>query len=633
MNSVLIRKAFTLALALPIVQLSFAQNSWAASNLANSPNYNVKQAHGVWDRTNHYEFDEAQDKCVKSDKVRADQSIFKGFRVSPKWKDFEPEQGVFRWCLLDEAIKEAAATNKYIYFQLLIGPDSPRWLYEEKGIPEVFMEDGGTRDSKEPKTYPFYAHNVDSESSDGYKDYVNNTVTAIAEHISTKFSQNEAKRILFIQVATGSTGDETPYKGTPTNPDYALEDKGDLECQEGWCKYRMAVFKSYVEAFQPKSGELQIPLLFNVIDKEDYPKENRYVKNNVKYLGQKGGVLPRGYNLNGMVNNINEVRPYAIDPQKGFILSRAEMDQTWKNPYFQLNLPMNMYWSVLNALHGGLGIFDISKDLLNPAENPQAGEVEEILQFFNKYAGEIDPETSQGAFIAFQKGLDATDKEAYPIKDFCTKVDEDCKKQDKNRFRNIVKHYKNYGAQMDDLDGAMVGQVKQRKILTGFNDSGVEIPSGNYERFITQIKPDKNDVGLWRIGGELTKQSPKESRFARGFWTEDGKNRIDLDVNDKFYRLRGDTKPTEIKVKVTYFDEGTGQFSIKYDSVEDSEKLAETVTKKNTLTWQTKTVTLTDAAFRNRDGDSRDISPDISLINESETENSTFHMVEIRKVD
>ena len=44
------------------------------------------------------------------------------------------------------------------------------------------------------------------------------------------------------------------------------------------------------------------------------------------------------------------------------------MDQGWKNEYYSLNIDMNIYWSVLNALHGGLAVWDVTKSFFNQPE-------------------------------------------------------------------------------------------------------------------------------------------------------------------------------------------------------------------------------------------------------------------------
>lgn len=585
------------------------------------PEYNAMKAHGVWDRSSY-----DKDPFLKD---LRQEKFLKGLRISPRWSDLEPKKGDYKWRLIDKAVEKAAQSGKYFYFQLLVGPDSPNWIYR-KGVPLVKIEakkEG--KEKKEELNWPYYP-------DDKYIEYLKTTIAAIADHMFKRWSDEELERLLFIQVATGSTGDEAPYKGEAKRDKYKLDDKG-----EEWHNYRMEIFQAYADEFQQPKRKRSIPLLFNKIDIEDDQKVEDYVtyyrdaglwaKKNVHYLALKGSVLPRGYHLTEMREFIAKFRPYTVDPQERFILTRAEMDQTWKRDYFQLNLPMNLYWSMLNALHGGLCVWDVSEDILNPIDNEYLDQdqfVKDIIptfEFFNKYAGDLFPESAKGAFIAFRKGLDSSDDKAYPVEKFGGEND-DLNKRNTERYEKICEQYQQFGAKMDHLEGATFGQVKQRKDLKGFNDSGWQIPRGNYERFITQINQynldntEKDHVARWRVGWSKDESEPKDklpkySRFARGLHSQ--KHHIDLRVNKKFYE-----ETTPIKVKLIYFDEGNGSFTMKYDS----DKEAFTLKKGNSGEWLTKEVILNDAVFNNH-GD----IPDISLVNEDD-EDSIFHMVEIEKI-
>ncbi|MGK7899006.1 MAG: hypothetical protein AB4372_36675 [Xenococcus sp. (in: cyanobacteria)] len=608
----------------------------ATSNPIIRPNYNTIEAHGVWDRSSY-------DKDPSLTNLRKE-PFLKGLRISPRWATLEPERGNYKWEFIDEAAKKAAQEGKYFYFQLLVGPDSPHWIYGAGGAGVPLVEIEAKKEAKKHKEELKWPYYPDKEGK--YVEYLTTTIAAIADHMFGKKWAEWLDRLLFIQVATGSTGDEAPYKGQAKRDEYKLDDK-----DEKWHKYRMTIFNAYAEEFQKPKRKKSIPLLFNKIDTEnveieddqnveDYIKYYReagdWAKKNVDYLGLKGSVLPRGYHLTEMGDFIDKFRPYPLDPKKPFILTRAEMDQTWKRPYFQLNLPMNMYWAMLNALHGGLCVWDVSKDILDPQENKHLDEIIPTFEFFNKYAGDLFPESAKGAFIAFHKGLDSSDTDAYPEDKFGG-ANDDLNKKNKKRYRKICKEYERFGAQMDHPNGATLGQVQQRKEkdgLKGFNDCGWKIPRGNYERFITQIEPDVTDVPLWRIDGPLKSKSPIYSRFARGFCAKEGKNRIYLRVNEKFYSVKEGEEPTKIKIKLMYFDKGRGSFSIKYDSIDNPEKTAYTVKKGNTGKWlplkdeKGKDILLKDAAFKKRG----EKSSDISLVS-IDGEDSIFHMLEIEKMN
>ena len=410
----------------------------ARSNPIIRPNYDTMKVHGVWDRSS-YDKDKFLDNL--SDNL-TDKPFIRGFRISPKWSELEPNRGEYDWSIINKAMRKASKNNKYVYFQLLVGPDSPCWIYEDdQGMPGVpLVEIKAKKEGKEDKEklkWPYYPNYK-------YQQYLTTTIAAIADHMFEKWSDEMLERLVFIQVATGSTGDEAPYKGQAIKERYKLDDQDPR-----WNCYRRMIFETYAREFQKPKRKKSIPLLFNKIDEQDYPYEHDWINDNVEYLGRKGSVLPRGYHLTEMGEFIKKFRPYTVDPQERFIFTRAEMDQTWKHPYFKLNLSMNMYWAMLNALHGGLCVWDLSKDLLYPSNDPEhkdylepalIEDFKETFEFFNKYAGGIFPESAKGAFIAFHKGLNSADTEAYPVEEFYGGND-DLNKKNTKRYEEICQKY------------------------------------------------------------------------------------------------------------------------------------------------------------------------------------------------
>jgi hypothetical protein len=552
----------------------------------------VVKTYGVWDRSGKY--------------TSSGYPFLKGVAINLKWSEIEPKQGQFQWKDIDKTLKQTLDGNQYVYFHLNIGPDSPKWVYDN-GVPQVILQPYQQKNGNTNKwdVYPYYL-------SSEYEQILNKTITSIANHIYG-LDDKYFNRIVFIQVSTGCTGDECPYKGEPVDSKYQIS-------KEQWSNYRIKVFDMYRKNFQRDRRSFY--LLFNDFDKADFPKENSWIQNNITNIGGKGSVLPRGYNLTGMQSIIDEIKPYTVAPQGQFMLTRAEMDQSWRKGYFMLNVPMNLYWSMLNGLDGGLGIWDISKGILNESENPDVKKIIPIFEFFNTYAGDVFPEKAQGAFIAFRKGLDSSDKISYPEDKFGS-----ANKDNIERYVAICNEYKEFGAQMDDIEAVTYGQVKQRAEQKGFNDSGWGIPTGNYERFITQIDPDKTDQAYWCIGGAITTTTHMYSRFARGFDNKKNKDAIYLNVDDRFYSLKNGGTPEPLSVKIIYYDKGNGSFSLMYDAVGNSNKNAIQITKEDSGQWKEKTITINDAAFNNRGIN----SSDISLIN-TDQEDDIFHMIEIRKI-
>ena len=96
-----------------------------------------------------------------------------------------------------------------------------------------------------------------------------------------------------------------------------------------------------------------------------------------------------------------------------------------------------------------------------------------------------------------------------------------------------------------------------------------------------------------------------------------------FELDDKFLpqRFKG-----QIILKLIYLDQGTGKFSVRYDSSADPDKTAVTITKTNSGKWVNKSITIADGEFANQGP----LSSDFSLVNEDE-EDDVFHLIEITK--
>ncbi|MCK4919503.1 MAG: T9SS type A sorting domain-containing protein, partial [Bacteroidales bacterium] len=179
------------------------------------------------------------------------------------------------------------------------------------------------------------------------------------------------------------------------------------------------------------------------------------------------------------------------------------------------------------------------------------------------------------------------------------------------------------GARMDDLYSATKGQVYQRSYQTGYNDAGWEIWPGNYSRFITQIDPENTSIGLFRIGGSITPDSPIYNRFARSFENSSGKNAMYFQLHEDLF----DSTPETVTFIVTYLDKTNGSgWSLKYDAGDSELKEAYTITCNGSGTWKTQTVTVTDAVL-NRNGPQE---ADFALIN-TDGKDDIFHMIQVEK--
>lgn len=552
----------------------------------------LPSAFGVWDRG------EAMDPKVYP--------FVRGTSCDAPWNEVEKQPGVYDWSLMDAAIERALKDKISLYFSFEAGPKTPDWVYE-KGVPKVITDDEMHADK-----FPYYPYYLSPE----YKTYYHRFLTEIAKHIST-YSKEQRERIAFIQVKTGCTGDECAYKGNPKDPKYDLDQKGPV-----WREFRLETFALHFKLFGAESG-LNISLLLNNVAPEvgernkDFTAEWNWAMTTLKEgFGIKNGALSRGHHLTEELTAVNNYFPYLIDPKGVTLFRRSEMDQTWQRPLYQINVPLNFYWSAINGLNSGQSIWDVTKSAIEASK--ERG-FDYSFYFFNRYAGQIYPKTATGAFCALHKGLDASDTNAYPEAKFGK-----ASKGNAERMEKIVAAYSKYGAAIDDKKALSLGQIGQRGDQSGFNDVGWQIWPDNYTRFLYQIDADETSIPLWRVGGPIINTSPIYSRFARGFEHAAGKDAMYFKLHDGF---SADAKPKVMSVTVVWYDGVEGStWKLNYDAGTSAMKTALTVTGKGDMKWHHESVTLRDAVFNHRGTK----GADLALVN-TDAKDDIFSLVEVHR--
>jgi len=549
------------------------------------------EAYGVWDRGSSFSL--------------TDCPFLKGLSFNADWEEIEPEPGVFDWSGLDYAVEKASQNGKYMYIAINPGPDAPQWIYDQ-GVPKVLTDD--EQHLGKWKHYPYYF-------APAFKPLFFRMVRSLAEQLD-RLPAEQRRRVAFIQVKTGCTGDECPYKGLALDPQYEIP----IRSPE-WRAFRLETFALFVALFQA-DPERRIELLFNSIggtasSDEGYEEEWAWVTEHVSGgFGIKNGALSRGHHLSGERALYDEWIDFLVDPKGLLLFRRSEMDQTWRQPWYQLNLPLNFYWGAVNAVHGGQSVWDISASALRIAEEEGCLPA---FHFFNKYAGQIYPASATDAFCALHKGLDAADTAAYPEAVYGT-----AERRNVERMLKICRSFARYGARVDDEDALLVGQVRQRSSQRGFNDVGWEIWPDNYTRFLYQIDADETSIARWRIGGEITPQSPIYARFARGFEHASGKDGLYFRLHDDFFSGR---EPKSVTVSVVWYDQHQGStWKLVYDAGEAEMRTACAVTGRGDGQWRSESVRLTDAVMDR--GGFR--GSDLALIN-TDDKDDLFSIVEIHR--
>lgn len=553
------------------------------------------ETYGIWDRDG-----------AGFDPGNPNYDYLRGIGYTSSWARIQPDDSSsYNWEDIQKTIDWAAKKKLTMFLGIGAGPDSPEWIYEN-GVPRVYTT--VTREAH--KRWPYYPYYLDPD----YKRHYFRFIRELGDFLQSQ-APEKLKYIGFIQVKSGCTGDECAYKGTITDAayeQYRLDKTGDR-----WLGFRLQVFDLHNEVFVRR--EHPIALLFNCADEIDWHREWKWVSENiVEGFGVKGLAYVRGHHLTGEQSFVKHWKPYTIDPEGLALFSRAEMDNTWKWPLFRINLELGFYWGAISGLNQGLSVWDIFKGALTEAgTNPS---IQNTFRFFNEYADQVYPESSTKAFIALHEGLDASDTIKFPESKYG-----EASKNNLKRYQAICDDpvYAGRGARMDDLPSAPRPQHKQRQEQTGYNDAGWDIWSGNYSRFITQVDPGKESVGLFRIGGPIDADSPVYSRFARSFEYKSGRNAMYFKLHDDFFREPAGT----LSIAVTYYDKTKGsRWELWYDAGEGNFKRAARIKGKGSKIWKTETIYLTDAVMLHHGPE----GSDFALVN-TDKKDDIFHMIEIEK--
>ena len=566
---------FVLALALAGLLVGGRQSAHAALGLD-------REAYGVWDRegghsVNTYPYTRGQE-------------------YAAEWTAVNPGRSNFNWTAMDSLLQLAYDQNQrfFVKIQPVASTTVPPWIFSA-GVPQI---------NTTGLTYGYY---LDPE----FKIYFSEMVSALGKHLREEVPAHLRDKVALVRVDTGATGDEGPYDP----PDLGQVPAQYLISDADWRDYRIWVFGLYDQAFQHGVGPV-IPLIFQDIETPQFQTEQDWVRTNVTSgFGAKYGGQVRGHHLSESRNVPDSFKAMSMDTPLKFF-SANEMDQTWTKFYFQLNVPLSMYWCAVEQLNAGLSIWDWSGSAV---EGAAANGFEFAAGFFNTWAAELDPATAGGGFCIFHEGLDSANTTKFSAAAYGSPVSKD----NTARYTAICAAYSSQGAQMDHLTAATWGQVVQRRDQNGFNDAGWKIWPGNYERFITQVDPDNTSLGLWRVRGNLTTSSHPFDRFGRRFDSATGRNTMYFDVNDRLTPNPGQN----IELSVVYLDSGTGQFALKYDAVGNSQKTAFTVTKANSNTWKTNSVVVTDWVFGNNGPNGADL-----MLANVDSNNDTFHSIELIKL-
>ena len=527
---------------------------------------------------------------------RADRPWFKGTFVKSNWAKLEPENGRFDWSDFDKEMQQAAKNDLYVMIKVHHAHSSPKWLYGAD-VPEVKFKH---KKYNQELSCPYYF-------APALKPYVARMIQSVARHIDA-YPPELRNRIVAVQGVQGSTGDPHPYVGVPYDKQYEIDPKSRQ--WEDWTKW---IFQVYWDAYKDKQ-----PRIFLIL--KPYPQLNQWVLENMPGAGRKTHALAQGYQLNNEMNLKWQWDMFQGFPDGWAIRSRGEFThapdkKSGPGSWFHQAPVWHTYWQCLWSLTYGMDTLNMPGSYLIGGDKYKPHVA--AFTFFTKYAGYKDPRDSKGAWCALHDGLDAKDAKRFPEAQFGALEDG----KNAERYLNIARAFSAFGAEQGD-PSIYLDPFACMLNRTSVNPVGYNIWRDNYGMYLVQRDPVETSQGYWRVG-------PKDQPyglFARGFNHAAGKDAMYFDVDDGFFfdKPLGGAYP--VKVRIVYFDKGTGNWELQYDAATGPSKTALRVEKTNTGRWLEKTVEINDGYFGNR----CPRKSDLMLVN-TDAEDDVFHMVELTR--
>ena len=523
---------------------------------------------------------------------------FKGVVATTDWDLIEPKNGHFVWDSIDNKVRKITDKGLSVVLMVYHGDKCPEWVYDT-GVPKVFSKGGGSS-GRSNITHPYYLH-------PNYKPLLSRMIKATADHIAN-YPPEIRRYIVGVQCPTGKSGDPQAYWDV-------IEDmKYDIKTQSPeWIDWTIGMIKVYQDAYK----DFKPP--FFMLFKGPNPATNDWLIKNIPDSWRKPHAIAQGYQFNNEIQVMNELYPLTARYKDGVVIrSRGELSYHTPNPKNWLAAApvWNVYWSGLWNLTYGLDIWCQRVDYLEDSRHVPA------FTFFSEYAGYKDASDSPGAWIALRDGLDCMDTIRFPENRFgpVGPHEEGRTSQNKDRYRRIAEEFAPYGAALDDPENVALRDLLVRT-QTGINDVYGYIWPGNYGMFLEQIKPNETSQGYWRVG---SKDQPY-GRFARGFDVKKGKTEMFFNLDDRFFKNQPGTSQ-KVSVRIIYFDKGKGSWALKYDAVNNPQKIAQTIKNTDTGIWKEIIINIDDGLFENRGPD----KSDLALIHKRD-EGTIFHMVELKR--
>ncbi len=518
-----------------------------------------------------------------------------GYHLYYDWSDLEPRKNDFKWKEFDEKLKIIADKDIWIGVQIMVGPNSPEWIYDN--VPKVITS------GHSPGPYPYY---FDPD----YKERYFNLLKEVADHLNNLPGPLK-NHLMYWQVCEGSTGDEQPYKGDPVNPEYAID-------YYDWQDYRHLCWE---KAYDYAGQNRYFRFLFNSGNRS---QDLQYVEANYPEDFTKSGWLSHEYSFDGeLIYYARQIRRL----QSTFYgyRTRGEIQGVYNYPWWRKAPVKQSFTLVCSALAGGLDMLNIGGDYINATKDSRP------TDFFKKYGGLRKPAGAHRGFIALRDVPNFSDTARFPVKQYGNVIDPLKQKAFDSRMKQITTDERDsitvkYWETVQAIE-KYLNPKRRDKIINEFkpagamyNDDGDDYHldfginmANNFARFIRQIDPHNTSIGAWRIGAD----SSIYGRYAR-LCKLDSRNRGEMHF--AFYdSLVDGNKRSDVELSIVYFDTGNGKWSVK------GSNKSFTVTNKNTKKWVQKVISFDNFQERRL----LNGAADFSIRYESGT-NTPFALIEVK---
>jgi hypothetical protein len=519
------------------------------------------------------------------------QSYLVGGDLPVKWSDVEVADGVFDWTSVDTAFAAAAAQGYYIETALTTGDAAPAWLYNRTLGPSVPMVTVIPGKDKNRVIFPFY---LDA----AYAPLFLRAIRAFSDHIATLPPAVRAV-VVASQAMFGSTGDDTPWHGTPVNAAFNIS-------RAQWHNFTLDLSPTVCALYHAHNTSV----LWN-------PGDDCANCTDILYRMCPGSFFKSGMESHGLFINYEADDLETIHGPLCHLAGMHCRGEDWPYPTtgaFAEAPAWGQYWHLLELLTFALDMPGLSEPQLFDGWAS-------FYDTFNRYAGSVRPPARDwvGGIVALRDGLDSANTDRFPEATFGAAV-----VTNKARLLAIAQAFKSRGAAEGDPDSAAQPVPMDSRTPKAMNDVGWRVLEGNFGNgAITQVAANETSVGWWRVG---SKADPF-GRYARGFESASGKTAMSFVLDTRLWGglpLAAGGGGVSLLLRVVYFDAKRAGFTVAYDAGSGCRN-ATSVTTGESAEWKNVTLAIDDGRFARSCGPA---GADIALFSTTAAD-AIVHSVEI----